>query len=255
MATTTNYSWTTPDDTALVKDGAAAIRSLGTAIDSTVFSNASAAIAKTIVDAKGDIIAATAADTIARLAVGANDTVLTADSSTATGLKWSAPVSGGMTLLSTTTLSGTTTTISSINQTYNQLFGLIVGPTWDSGADYFLMLPNNSSSIGNVVGVAGYNNNAYTTVENDTFIKFNPQAQQKNTYTQAIYSFTINNYTSTTVNKTISHYSYGQDSSNFNTYSNMGGGIKTTSAITSLRFKTGNDYTFSAGTVLLYGVK
>jgi hypothetical protein len=35
MATTTNYSWTTPDDTALVKDGAAAIRSLGTAIDTT----------------------------------------------------------------------------------------------------------------------------------------------------------------------------------------------------------------------------
>ena len=37
MATTTNYGWTTPDDTALVKDGAAAIRSLGSAIDTTVF--------------------------------------------------------------------------------------------------------------------------------------------------------------------------------------------------------------------------
>ena len=35
MATTTNYGWTTPDDTALVKDGASAIRSLGTAIDSS----------------------------------------------------------------------------------------------------------------------------------------------------------------------------------------------------------------------------
>ena len=90
MATTTNYSWTTPDDTALVKDGAAAIRSLGTAIDTTVFNNASAAIVKTIVDAKGDIIAATAADTVSRLAVGANDTVLTADSTAATGLKWAA---------------------------------------------------------------------------------------------------------------------------------------------------------------------
>jgi hypothetical protein len=29
MATTTNYSWTTPDDTDLVKDGASAIRTLG----------------------------------------------------------------------------------------------------------------------------------------------------------------------------------------------------------------------------------
>jgi len=51
-------------------------------------------IQPTIVDAKGDIIAATAADTPARLAVGANDTVLTADSTTATGLKWASPASG-----------------------------------------------------------------------------------------------------------------------------------------------------------------
>lgn len=36
MATTTNYGWTTPDDTALVKDGASAIRALGTAIDTSM---------------------------------------------------------------------------------------------------------------------------------------------------------------------------------------------------------------------------
>jgi hypothetical protein len=37
MASTTNYSWTTPDDTGLVKDGAANIRTLGSAVDSTLF--------------------------------------------------------------------------------------------------------------------------------------------------------------------------------------------------------------------------
>ena len=59
-----------------------------TQIDSKIGS--ASAINPTIVDAKGDIIAATAADTVARLAVGSNDQVLTADSSTATGLKWAA---------------------------------------------------------------------------------------------------------------------------------------------------------------------
>lgn len=91
MATTTNYGWTTPNDTDLVKDGASAIRTLGTAIDTTVFNNASAAIAKTIVDAKGDLIVASGADAVARLAVGSNDQVLIADSTATNGLKWGTP--------------------------------------------------------------------------------------------------------------------------------------------------------------------
>jgi hypothetical protein len=107
MATTTNYSWTTPDDTALVKDGAAAIRSLGTAIDTTVFTNAGAAVAKATVDAKGDLIAGTADNTVARLAVGANDTVLVADSSTATGLKWGSVPGSTYAIFTDTKASGT----------------------------------------------------------------------------------------------------------------------------------------------------
>jgi len=51
----------------------------------------------TAIDAKGDLVPGTGADTFARLAVGANDTVLTADSSTATGLKWAAAAASGST--------------------------------------------------------------------------------------------------------------------------------------------------------------
>jgi hypothetical protein len=90
MATTTNYSWTTPDDTDLVKDGASAIRSLGTAIDSTVFTNAGNAVQKSTIDAKGDLLVGTADNTVGRLAVGTNNYVLTADSTEASGMKWAA---------------------------------------------------------------------------------------------------------------------------------------------------------------------
>lgn len=138
MATTTNYGWTTPNDTDLVKDGAAAIRTLGSSIDTTVFANAGASVASTIVDAKGDIIAATAADTVARLAVGANGTILTADSAETTGLKWASPSSAAAnyTLLNAggTALTGAQTiTVSGISG-QNSLHIRIEGASSASGS-------------------------------------------------------------------------------------------------------------------------
>ena len=73
-------------------------------------------IQPTIFDAKADLLTATAADTPARLAVGANGTLLTADSSEATGLKWAAPAGVAVKQIvtsqstSTQTLSSTTFT-------------------------------------------------------------------------------------------------------------------------------------------------
>jgi hypothetical protein len=96
----------------------------------------STAINPTIVDAKGDIVAASAADTVARLAVGANDTVLTADSTAATGLKWAAPAAGAnWSLLNAggTALTGAQTiTISGI-----------------SGKDKIMVLVDKGSSLSN----------------------------------------------------------------------------------------------------------
>lgn len=139
MATTTNFGWETPDDTDLVKDGAAAIRTLGGAIDTSlvdlkggttgqVLSKASntdmdftwatdaSGIPATILDAKGDLIAASAADTAARLAVGTNGQVLTADSTASTGLKWATPATPGLELINTTTFSAVS------SQTINNIF-------------------------------------------------------------------------------------------------------------------------------------
>ncbi len=79
------------------------------------------AVNPTIIDAKGDIITATAADTPARLAVGTANQVLTVDSSTATGIKWATPASGGMTVIASGTMSSTSLLISSIPDTYVDL--------------------------------------------------------------------------------------------------------------------------------------
>jgi hypothetical protein len=112
MATSPIYSWPEPDNTDLVKNGALAIRTLGDAIDTTM----GTMVAKTIIDAKGDLIAGSAADTALRLAVGTNGQTLVADSSTATGLKWAAASSGALTLVSTTTFSAVS------SQSFNNVF-------------------------------------------------------------------------------------------------------------------------------------
>ena len=252
MATTTNYSWTTPDDTALVKDGAAAIRSLGTAIDTTVFNNASAAIAKTIVDAKGDIIAATAADTVARLAVGTNDQVLTADSTAATGLKWATASSGSMTLISTTTLTGASITLSSIPQTYNSLYVLVRDCKPDTDATNFRVQFN---ADGTASRHASY---SWSQASTDTTF-----SQDQITLSGSIDRDTVKNmfitefpdYTNTTTWKQLMHYSIAVASNGTSVAVGRVHGLYNQSdAITSLKFfmSGGN---FTSGTVYLYGVK
>ena len=77
----------------------------------------------TAIDAKGDLVVGTGADTFAKLTVGANGTTLVADSSTSTGLKWDTPAAGGgMTLLQTLSLSGSSTTSASISSSYTNLY-------------------------------------------------------------------------------------------------------------------------------------
>ena len=173
MATTTpNFGWSVPTSSDLVKNGATAIETLGDSIDASlvdlkggttgqVLAKASGTdmdfswvtdatgIPATIFDAKGDIIAATAADTASRLAVGTNNQVLTADSSTATGLKWATPSSGAATFVG---CRATTTGSSIANSTDVAL--AFEAETFDT--DSFHSNVTNTSRMTIPAGKAGY---------------------------------------------------------------------------------------------------
>jgi hypothetical protein len=175
MATTTNYSWTTPDDTDLVKDGAAAIRTLGSSADTTVkdlnpgttagdidyytSSTAKARVAigtagqvlkvnaggtapewattadQTPLTTKGDLFTFDTAD--ARIGVGADGTVLTAASGEATGLQWAAPAGGKLLQV----VSATTTTSTAITSTVytDTTITATITPTLDT-SKIFIMI-------------------------------------------------------------------------------------------------------------------
>jgi hypothetical protein len=185
MANTTNFGWETPDDTDLVKDGAAAIRTLAGAIDTSmvdlkggttgqVLSKAtntdmdftwvaqddSNAIQNAIIDAKGDLIVGSAADTPARLAVGTNDYVLTADSSATNGVKWAA--AGGwspnLTLLSTTSATGGSTTINVSSYDYYVIWCSALSSA--SSSDYLNFRVNGSSTGSHYISQQHYRGKA-----------------------------------------------------------------------------------------------
>jgi hypothetical protein len=79
----------------------------------------------TAIDAKGDLVAGTGADTFAKLTVGANNTILTADSTTATGLKWAAPAGGGKVLQVVQAQTSSTVSIASTTYTDSNLSATI----------------------------------------------------------------------------------------------------------------------------------
>jgi hypothetical protein len=250
MATTTNYSWSTPDDTALVKDGAAAIRSLGTAIDTTVFTNAGAAINKTIVDAKGDIIAATAADTVARLASsGVNGDVLTVDTSTATGLKYAAPASGGMTSIASGSIAASATgiDITSIPATYNELVLYVTNYSTSEEVVVDLRVNNNTSAQYNRVSVSSVS----TSVVDSTGLTLAALTGGIN-HTISGLSAVIRfpNYANSTGYKLFQSHALTNATGNFANF----GFIASTSAISRITLLL-NVGTFDSGTYELFGVK
>ena len=280
--TTTNFGWDIPQSTDLVKDGATAIAALGQDIDtafidlkggttgqvlakasntdldySWVAQDDSNAIQNAIVDAKGDLISATAADTPARLAVGANDTVLTADSTTATGLKWAAPASGGgMTVLASGTLSGTALDLTSISASYTDLNLEITNANWGTADDY-LILRFNGLSTGiywtmSQGTVNGGGSSAFYGAGAASRMLLWTGTNWTRTGSNNI-NLTIPNYTATK-RRTISGSIAGNVSGN-DSLAYWQGFSTSTTAVNQITFSTNSGYTFSSGSYKLWGVK
>jgi len=106
------------------------------------------AISKGQYTAKGALLSATATSTPGVLAVGTNNQVLTADSSTATGLKWAAPAAGGKVLQ---VVSATTTTfVSSTTTTYvDTSLTATITPTLSTSKILVLVAQNGLGKISN----------------------------------------------------------------------------------------------------------
>jgi hypothetical protein len=203
---------------------------------------------------KGDLYTFGTSDT--RLGVGANGTTLVADSAEATGLKWATPASGGgMTLISTTTLTGASVSLTSIPQTYNDLHIVIQNFKPANDGAYCNMRLNNDSTSNRYRTLTLVSANMETSLDfNNT--SFHVSSANDNSVATGLSHTRIYNYTNSTTWKMADTMVISTDNSttaNFQCFQRLGV-YNQTGAITEINILP-NSGNFTSGTVLLYGVK
>ena len=243
MATTTNYGWTTPDDTDLVKDGASAIRTLGSSVDTTTKAlNPSTTL--------GDIeYRSSTANTNTRLGIGTTGQILTV----AGGVpSWATPAAGGgMTSLASGSLSGTTVNLSSISGSYKSLVLFVHEIRVNVATRLYLKL--NSSSGTDYSYNLQRSNTATNSFDNVSHMAIFAEDNLPTTSGQTGFVLKIDNYTNTLGYKSYKMNGFnngGATNANFE-----GGGVyRSTSAVTAINFTTLSGTATFSGSYTLYGV-
>ena len=200
--------------------------------------------------AKGDLVVGSATNDAGVLAVGTNTHILVADSTQTLGMKWAAPAAGGMTLLSTTSLTGAATiTISSISQSYTNLYILITGLNVTTGT-YTLKLRPDSSDTNNYSNLRG----ATVATSGPDYISPGNAGHSASSAVND-YALMIFNYTDTVNTKPFFMVGIAKMASQVEPFGVSAlGATNIASAIDSFQLNNDSGGNFTAGTVKIYGV-
>jgi hypothetical protein len=196
---------------------------------------------------KGDLYTFSTSD--ARLAVGTNGQVLTANSAAATGLEYTTISAGGMTLINSggTTLSGASTAVSSIPGTYKNLYALIVNARPANDTDIRFRLNGDTNSRYAYSGASG------TVTFTESGITF--AGDTDNGTSQGISAILIYDYANSTTWKSgvATGWSNNKTTSTSLQITNNIFSYNQTGAITEMNFFPGSG-NWTSGTVYVYGV-
>jgi hypothetical protein len=159
--------------------------------------------------------------------------------------------SGGMTLLSTTTLSGASVTISSIPQTYQSLEIWIYNSINATSNGATRIAPNGSTNLYRATGTASVDTNSLRSFTAEYIrTSYSMNRTDANNFGRIV----ISNYASTANYKGVSASYQFLEGNNYVSAEDYGGGLVTNSAITSLVISNSGG-NFSGGTVKVFGIK
>jgi hypothetical protein len=203
----------------------------------------------TTIDAAGDLLYGTGSDAATRLAIGTAGQVLAVNSG-ATAPEWATPVSG-LTLISTTSLSGSETSITSIPTTYKGLLVIVNNLSTDGASGVISARVNSISGGSYQFSGTRWTNAAAVFGADTTQINLSNTVAVPAAAANQSYYINLPNYASASW-KLFNFVAANDGASDINIVQ-AAGVIRTTDAITSvqIRVSSGN---FDGGTALIYGV-